>query len=201
MPTIRAFPRTGLFNRHRSEAHVWPGIPRAPRAPLHGHAGRLWWQHDARSDSRWLQPHDESDGPSRRLPWHGRYGGHGQPPCKHDETTYDGHQASATAAAAETARPAGEQIIFNLPIANYSSEFSGKINQLSSSFLIWQFMNQTRQGMKMENAPGGNPAMRPGMQPGMQPAGMGGQVRSQYILTSYTRCVLSHFSSNHRLKD
>ncbi|XP_072238841.1 nuclear receptor coactivator 3-like isoform X3 [Leuresthes tenuis] len=38
-----------------------------------------------------------------------------------------------------------------------------------------QFMNQTRQGMKIENAPGGNPAMRPGMQPGMQPTGMSGQ--------------------------
>lgn len=43
-------------------------------------------------------------------------------------------------------------------------------------------MNQTRQGMKMENAPGGNPGMRPAMQPGMQPGmqspGMGGQVYS-----------------------
>ncbi|XP_061148238.1 nuclear receptor coactivator 3 [Syngnathus typhle] len=33
-----------------------------------------------------------------------------------------------------------------------------------------QFMNQARQGMKMESAPGGNPAMRPGMRPGMQPS-------------------------------
>ncbi len=47
---------------------------------------------------------------------------------------------------------------------------------------MWQFMNQTRQGMKMEHAPGGNPAMHAGMQPGMQPgmqnAGMSGQVCS-----------------------
>lgn len=33
-------------------------------------------------------------------------------------------------------------------------------------------MNQTRQGIKVEHNPGGNPAMHPGM----QPAGMGGQV-------------------------
>lgn len=54
-----------------------------------------------------------------------------------------------------------------------------------------QFMNQTRQGMKIENAPGVNPAMRPGMQPGlqpgmqpgMQPTGMAGQVCSQHFLT------------------
>uniref|UniRef100_A0A668AI00 Nuclear receptor coactivator 3 n=1 Tax=Myripristis murdjan TaxID=586833 RepID=A0A668AI00_9TELE len=47
--------------------------------------------------------------------------------------------------------------------------------QLQQRLQGQQFMNQTRQGMKMENAPGGNPAMRPGMQPGMQPPGMGGQ--------------------------
>lgn len=38
-------------------------------------------------------------------------------------------------------------------------------------------MNQTRQGIKMEHNPGGNPAMHPGM----QPAGMGAQVRSDFI--------------------
>ncbi|XP_022055608.1 nuclear receptor coactivator 3 isoform X1 [Acanthochromis polyacanthus] len=47
--------------------------------------------------------------------------------------------------------------------------------QLQQRLQGQQFMNQTRQGIKMENAPGGNPAMRPGMQPGMQPAGMSGQ--------------------------
>lgn len=54
---------------------------------------------------------------------------------------------------------------------------------------IWQFMNQTRQGMKMEHAPGGNPAMHPGMQPGMQPAGMAGQVCSQHFRTFNGVCI------------
>nr|XP_020448606.1 nuclear receptor coactivator 3-like isoform X2 [Monopterus albus] len=47
--------------------------------------------------------------------------------------------------------------------------------QLQQRLQGQQFMNQTRQGMKMENAPAGNPAMRPAMQPGMQPAGIAGQ--------------------------
>ncbi|XP_056129327.1 nuclear receptor coactivator 3 [Lampris incognitus] len=47
--------------------------------------------------------------------------------------------------------------------------------QLQQRLQGQQFMNQTRQGMKMENPPGGNPSLRPGMQPGMQPPGMGGQ--------------------------
>lgn len=47
--------------------------------------------------------------------------------------------------------------------------------QLQQRLQGQQFMNQTRQGMKMEHAPGGNPAMHPGMQPGMQTAGMSGQ--------------------------
>uniref|UniRef100_A0A8C7YTF2 Nuclear receptor coactivator 3 n=1 Tax=Oryzias sinensis TaxID=183150 RepID=A0A8C7YTF2_9TELE len=42
--------------------------------------------------------------------------------------------------------------------------------QLQQRLQGQQFMNQTRQGMRMENASGGNPGMRPGMQPGMQPA-------------------------------
>lgn len=54
--------------------------------------------------------------------------------------------------------------------------------ELALSYLICQFMNQTRQGIKMEHAPGGNPAMHPGMQPSMQPAGMSGQVGSQHFL-------------------
>uniref|UniRef100_A0A8C5GBG5 Nuclear receptor coactivator 3 n=1 Tax=Gouania willdenowi TaxID=441366 RepID=A0A8C5GBG5_GOUWI len=37
-----------------------------------------------------------------------------------------------------------------------------------------QFMNQTRQTMKMDSAPGGNP-IRQSIQPGMQPAAMSGQ--------------------------
>ncbi|XP_034023135.1 nuclear receptor coactivator 3 isoform X2 [Thalassophryne amazonica] len=47
--------------------------------------------------------------------------------------------------------------------------------QLQQRLQGQQFMNQTRQGMKMENVPGGSPVMRPGMQPGMQAAGMAGQ--------------------------
>ncbi|XP_011612604.2 nuclear receptor coactivator 3-like isoform X2 [Takifugu rubripes] len=47
--------------------------------------------------------------------------------------------------------------------------------QLQQRLQGQQFMNQTRQGIKVEHNPGGNPAMHPGMQPGMQPAGMGGQ--------------------------
>ncbi|XP_013873182.1 nuclear receptor coactivator 3 isoform X2 [Austrofundulus limnaeus] len=38
-----------------------------------------------------------------------------------------------------------------------------------------QFMNQSRQSIKMENTPGESPVMRPGMQPGMQPGGMSAQ--------------------------
>uniref|UniRef100_A0A3Q4BWD0 Nuclear receptor coactivator 3 n=1 Tax=Mola mola TaxID=94237 RepID=A0A3Q4BWD0_MOLML len=43
--------------------------------------------------------------------------------------------------------------------------------QLQQRLQGQQFMNQTRQGMKIEHCPGGNPAMHPGM----QPASMGGQ--------------------------
>ncbi|KAM9408807.1 nuclear receptor coactivator 3-like [Pholidichthys leucotaenia] len=43
--------------------------------------------------------------------------------------------------------------------------------QLQQRLQGQQFMNQTRQTMKMENAPGGTPPMRPGM----QPASMSGQ--------------------------
>ncbi|XP_033822609.1 nuclear receptor coactivator 3-like isoform X2 [Periophthalmus magnuspinnatus] len=38
-----------------------------------------------------------------------------------------------------------------------------------------QFMNQVRQGVKMDSAPGGPTALRPGMQSGMAPGGMGNQ--------------------------
>ncbi|XP_034724225.1 nuclear receptor coactivator 3-like isoform X4 [Etheostoma cragini] len=41
--------------------------------------------------------------------------------------------------------------------------------QLQQRLQGQQFMNQTRQGIKMEHAPGGNPAMHSGVQPGMQP--------------------------------
>ncbi|XP_047203960.1 nuclear receptor coactivator 3-like [Girardinichthys multiradiatus] len=47
--------------------------------------------------------------------------------------------------------------------------------QLQQRLQGQQFMNQARQGMKMENVPGGSPAMRSAMQPGMQSAGMSGQ--------------------------
>uniref|UniRef100_A0A3Q2PU92 Nuclear receptor coactivator 3 n=1 Tax=Fundulus heteroclitus TaxID=8078 RepID=A0A3Q2PU92_FUNHE len=47
--------------------------------------------------------------------------------------------------------------------------------QLQQRLQGQQFMNQARQGMKMESVPGGSPAMRSAMQPGMQPAGMSGQ--------------------------
>ncbi|XP_061640086.1 nuclear receptor coactivator 3 isoform X1 [Phyllopteryx taeniolatus] len=40
--------------------------------------------------------------------------------------------------------------------------------QLQQRLQGQQFMNQTRQAMKMESAPGGNPAMRPAIRPGMQ---------------------------------
>ncbi|XP_019734986.1 nuclear receptor coactivator 3 isoform X2 [Hippocampus comes] len=42
--------------------------------------------------------------------------------------------------------------------------------QLQQRLQGQQFMNQTRQGMKMEGNPAMRPGMRPGMQPGMQPA-------------------------------
>ncbi|XP_051932407.1 nuclear receptor coactivator 3-like [Hippocampus zosterae] len=42
--------------------------------------------------------------------------------------------------------------------------------QLQQRLQGQQFMNQTRQGMKMEGNPAMRPAMRPAMQPGMQPA-------------------------------
>ncbi|KAK5609223.1 hypothetical protein CRENBAI_014713 [Crenichthys baileyi] len=47
--------------------------------------------------------------------------------------------------------------------------------QLQQRLQGQQFMNQARQGMKMENVPGGSPAMRSAMQPGMHSAGMSGQ--------------------------
>ncbi|XP_041748379.1 nuclear receptor coactivator 3 isoform X4 [Coregonus clupeaformis] len=51
--------------------------------------------------------------------------------------------------------------------------------QLQQRLQGQQFMNQTRQGMgiKMENAPTGNPAIRPGMEPGMD-----GQVHPFHIM-------------------
>lgn len=54
-------------------------------------------------------------------------------------------------------------------------------------------MNQTRQGIKMEHAPGGNSTMHPGMQPGMQPTGMGGQVCSPLGISNsvYIHCLNS----------
>ncbi|XP_067360868.1 nuclear receptor coactivator 3-like isoform X3 [Channa argus] len=64
--------------------------------------------------------------------------------------------------------------------------------QLQQRLQGQQFMNQTRQGMKMENAPGVNPAMRPGMQPGMggQPNFLNAQMiaqRSREMMTFQVR--------------
>uniref|UniRef100_A0A087XMW8 Nuclear receptor coactivator 3 n=1 Tax=Poecilia formosa TaxID=48698 RepID=A0A087XMW8_POEFO len=53
--------------------------------------------------------------------------------------------------------------------------------QLQQRLQGQQFMNQARQGMKMENVPGGNPVMRSAMQPGMQSAGMSGQMKPGFL--------------------
>lgn len=47
--------------------------------------------------------------------------------------------------------------------------------QLQQRLQGQQFINQARQGMKMDSANGGPTAMRPGMQSGMAPGGMGNQ--------------------------
>lgn len=47
--------------------------------------------------------------------------------------------------------------------------------QLQQRLQGQQFMNQTRQGMKMDSASGGPAVMRPGIQSGMAPGGMGNQ--------------------------
>uniref|UniRef100_H3CPC4 Nuclear receptor coactivator 3 n=1 Tax=Tetraodon nigroviridis TaxID=99883 RepID=H3CPC4_TETNG len=53
--------------------------------------------------------------------------------------------------------------------------------QLQQRLQGQQFMNQTRQGVKMEHNPGGNPAMHPGVQPGMgaQPGFLNPQMVAQ----------------------
>ncbi|KAK7907451.1 hypothetical protein WMY93_016063 [Mugilogobius chulae] len=47
--------------------------------------------------------------------------------------------------------------------------------QLQQRLQGQQFMNQTRQSMKLDSAPGGPPSLRPGMQSGMGPGGMSNQ--------------------------
>lgn len=102
-----AFSRTGSLHGAGPEASVRAGLPRTPR-----HADAVWLRREPHAGSGpagGVWTHALTDGPGWQFPWYGGDGGHGAPPCEHDEAEDDERQqAHETAAATEAAGTAGE---------------------------------------------------------------------------------------------